>query len=87
VLASVAGVGLPGGASYFAPITPVFLAFGLPTEAIPVLFAVDTIPDMIETVGNVTADMATAAIVSRRSGGTSRVSRATSAVPRSGELH
>lgn len=86
VLASVAGVGLPSGASYFAPITPVFLAFGLPTEAIPVLFAVDTLPDMIETVGNVTAEMATA-IVSRRSGRTGRVSRATSAIPRSGELH
>lgn len=67
ILASVGGVGLPSGASFFAPITPVFLAVGLPTEAIPVLFAVDTIPDMIETVGNVTADMATAAIISRRS--------------------
>jgi proton glutamate symport protein len=64
VLMSIAGVGLPSGASYFGPITPVFLSVGLPVEAIAILFAVDTIPDMIETASNVTADMATAAVVS-----------------------
>jgi proton glutamate symport protein len=63
VLMSVGGVGLPSGASYFGPITPVFLAVGLPLEVIPVLFAVDTIPDMVETVTNVTADMTAATIV------------------------
>ena len=67
IAVSVGGVGLPSGASYFGPITPVFLSLGLPAETIPVLFAVDTIPDMIETVGNVTADLATAVIVSRAS--------------------
>jgi Na+/H+-dicarboxylate symporter len=64
VLMSVAGVGLPSGASYFGPITPVFLSVGLPVETIAILFAVDTIPDMIETVTNVTADMATVVAVS-----------------------
>jgi Na+/H+-dicarboxylate symporter len=64
VLMSIGGVGLPSGASYFAPITPVFLSVGLPLEAIPVLFAVDTVPDMVETVTNVTADMAVTTIVS-----------------------
>ena len=67
VLMSIAGVGLPSGASYFGPITPVFLSVGLPVEAIAILFAVDTIPDMVETVTNVTADLATAAVVSRAS--------------------
>jgi Na+/H+-dicarboxylate symporter len=66
VLMSVGGVGLPSGASYFAPITPVFLSVGLPLEAIPMLFAVDTIPDMVETATNVTADMAAVAIVDSR---------------------
>jgi Na+/H+-dicarboxylate symporter len=65
VLMSVAGVGLPSGATYFGPITPVFLAVGLPVDAIAILFAVDTIPDMIETVANVTADLAVTAVVSR----------------------
>jgi proton glutamate symport protein len=63
VLMSVGGVGLPSGASYFAPITSVFLSVGLPTEAIPILFAVDTIPDMVETTTNVTANMTAATIV------------------------
>jgi len=63
VLVSIGGVGLPSGASYFAPITTVFLAVGLPLQAIPILFAVDTIPDMLETVTNVTADMTATTIV------------------------
>ncbi|RPH55030.1 MAG: dicarboxylate/amino acid:cation symporter [Lysobacterales bacterium] len=66
VLMSIGGVGLPSGASYFAPITPVFLAVGLPVEAIALLFAVDAIPDMIATVANVTGDMAVTTIVSPR---------------------
>jgi proton glutamate symport protein len=65
VLMSIGGVGLPSGASYFAPITPVFLSVGLPLEAIPILFAVDTIPDMVETASNVTADMTATTIVNQ----------------------
>jgi Na+/H+-dicarboxylate symporter len=61
---SIAGVGLPSGASYFGPITPVFLSVGLPIEATAILFAVDAIPDMIETATNVTADLATTAALS-----------------------
>jgi Na+/H+-dicarboxylate symporter len=68
VLMSVGGVGLPSGASYFAPITSVFLSVGLPTEAIPILFAVDTIPDMVETTTNVTANMTAATIVNHYAG-------------------
>jgi proton glutamate symport protein len=64
VLMSIAGVGLPSGASYFGPITPVFLSVGLPIEATAILFAVDAIPDMIETATNVTADLATTAALS-----------------------
>jgi Na+/H+-dicarboxylate symporter len=66
VLMSIGGVGLPSGASYFAPITPVFLSVGLPLEAIPILFAVDTIPDIVETASNVTADMTAATIVNHQ---------------------
>lgn len=66
ILMSIGGVGLPTGASFFAPITPVFMSVGLPLEAIPILFAVDTVPDMVETVSNVTADMTATAIVSHQ---------------------
>jgi Na+/H+-dicarboxylate symporter len=68
VLMSIGGIGLPSGASYFAPITPVFLSVGLPLEAIAILFAVDTIPDMVETASNVTADMTATTIVNHHAG-------------------
>jgi proton glutamate symport protein len=66
VLMSIGGVGLPSGASFFAPITPVFLSVGLPLEAIPILFAVDTIPDILETGANVTADLTATTVVGRQ---------------------
>jgi len=65
VLMSIGGVGLPSGASFFAPITPFFLSVGLPLEVIPILFAVDTIPDILETGANVTADLTATILVSR----------------------
>ena len=68
VLMSIGGVGLPSGASFIAPITPVFLSVGLPVEAIPVLFAVDTIPDIVETGANVTADLTATTVVNRHVG-------------------
>jgi proton glutamate symport protein len=68
VLMSIGGIGLPSGASYFAPITPVFLSVGLPLEAIAILFAVDTIPDTVETASNVTADMTATTIVNHHAG-------------------
>ncbi len=66
VLMSIGGVGLPGGAGFFV-IIPVFLAVGLPVEGVGILLAVDTIPDMFQTVNNVTADMAVTTIVARSS--------------------
>ena len=65
VLVGIGGVGLPGGANFFASFVPVFLAVGLPIEGVGILLAVDTIPDMFQTVNNVTADMAATTIVAR----------------------
>ena len=65
VLVGIGGVGLPGGANFFASFAPVFLAAGLPIEGVGILLAVDTIPDMCQTVNNVTADMAATTIVAR----------------------
>ena len=42
-----------------------FSAVGLPIEGVGILLAVDTIPDMFQTVNNVTADMAATTIVTR----------------------
>lgn len=60
---SLAAVGLPAQVSFFASIGPVCLAIGVPIELLPLLLAVETIPDIFRTFGNVTADMAVTRIV------------------------
>jgi len=59
--------GVPGGGIIVA--APIFLAVGLPVGALGMLIAVDTIPDMLRTPANVTADLTVAAILARRSRG------------------
>lgn len=63
---SVGTVGLPGSASFFASIAPICLALGAPVDLLAILIAVEVIPDIFRTVGNVTADMAAAVIVDRK---------------------
>ena len=64
---SVAAVGLPAQVSFFAIIGPVCLAMGVPIDLLPLLLAIETIPDIFRTLGNVTADLAVARIVGNRS--------------------
>ncbi|WP_029417399.1 dicarboxylate/amino acid:cation symporter [Brevundimonas bacteroides] len=63
---SVGTVGLPGQVSFFASIAPICLAMGVPIEVLPLLLAVEVVPDIFRTIGNVTADMAAARIVEGR---------------------
>ncbi len=65
VATSLASVSLPGQVSFFASIAPICMALGLPVDILPILIAVEVIPDIFRTVGNVTADMALTAIVAR----------------------
>ena len=65
VLMSVASVGLPGQVSFFASIAPICLAMGVPVGMLPLLLAVETIPDIFRTIGNVTADVAVTAVLAR----------------------
>jgi Na+/H+-dicarboxylate symporter len=62
---SLAAVGLPAQVSFFATIGPVCLAIGVPIELLPLLLAVETLPDIFRTFGNVTADLAVTRIVGR----------------------
>ncbi|RVT90560.1 cation:dicarboxylase symporter family transporter [Sphingomonas crocodyli] len=62
---SLAAVGLPAQVSFFATIGPVCLAMGVPLTLLPLLLAVETIPDIFRTVGNVTADLAVLRIAGR----------------------
>lgn len=60
---SVAAVGLPAQVSFFAIIAPVCLAMGVPVVLLPLLLAIETLPDIVRTLGNVTADLAVTRIV------------------------
>ncbi|MET0272094.1 MAG: cation:dicarboxylase symporter family transporter [Phenylobacterium sp.] len=62
---SVASVGLPGQVSFFMSTGPICLVLGLPLDLLPILIAVEVIPDIFRTVGNVTGDMAVTAILAR----------------------
>lgn len=65
---SLAAVGLPAQVSFFATIAPICLAIGVPLVMLPLLLAVESVPDLFRTVGNVTADLAVARIVGRQAG-------------------
>ncbi|MET0360500.1 MAG: cation:dicarboxylase symporter family transporter, partial [Sphingobium sp.] len=65
---SLAAVGLPAQVSFFATIGPVCLAMGIPIETLPLLLAVESVPDLFRTVGNVTADLAVVRLAGRKTG-------------------
>ena len=60
---SIGTVGLPGQVSFFASMAPICLALGVPLELLPLLLAVEVIPDIFRTLGNVSADMAVTAVL------------------------
>lgn len=64
---SLAAVGLPAQVSFFTTIGPVCIAMGVPLTLLPVLLAVETVPDIFRTLGNVTADLAVARLAGRSS--------------------
>ncbi len=65
-LVSFGVAGLPGASSFFASVVPICLAMGVPTSLLAILIAVEVIPDLFRTVGNVTADVALTRIVARQ---------------------
>jgi Na+/H+-dicarboxylate symporter len=62
---SVAAVGLPGQVSFITSVAPICLALGLPVELIGVLIAVEMVPDVFRTIGNVTGDLAVTTLAHR----------------------
>lgn len=57
--------GLPNQITFFAAYAPPALAAGLPIELLPLMLAVDAIPDMAYTLSNVTADLGIATLLGR----------------------
>jgi Na+/H+-dicarboxylate symporter len=68
VVISIGSVGLPGAASFMGTNLPVTSAMGLPVEPLGLLLALDVVPDIFATLGNVTADMTVTSVLARRHG-------------------
>jgi Na+/H+-dicarboxylate symporter len=62
---SYGAVSLPGEVSYISSIAPIALALGVPIAPLGLLVAVEMVPDIFRTVGNVTHDVALTTIVDR----------------------
>lgn len=67
VLTSLGSVSLPAQITFFASIAPVAGALGAPVAPLGLLIAVETIPDIFRTLGNVTMDLAVTLTVAARS--------------------
>ena len=65
VAVAVASAGLPGGTSFFLACVPIAAAMGVPVTLLPLLLAVEVIPDIFRTIGNVTGDVAVTAALGR----------------------
>ena len=60
---SIGSVGLPGQVSFIASVAPICGALGLPVDVLGILVAVEILPDIFRTIGNVTADVAVTVLV------------------------
>ena len=65
---TMGAVGIPGQASFVTSIAPICIVMGVPIEPIGLLIAVETMPDLMRTMGNVSMDVAATATVAHRSG-------------------
>jgi proton glutamate symport protein len=63
---SVSSIGLPGQSSFFVSIAPICVALGVPVTVLPLLLALEVIPDIFRTIGNVTADLTVTAALDHR---------------------
>ena len=65
---SYGAVSLPGEVSYISSIAPIAMALGVPIAPLALLVAVEMVPDIFRTLGNVTLDVAVTAVVDRSTG-------------------
>ena len=65
---SYGAVSLPGEVSFISSIAPIAIALGIPIAPLALLVAVEMIPDIFRTVGNVTMDVAVTTAVTRSAG-------------------
>ena len=65
---SYGAVSLPGEVSFISSIAPIAMALGVPVAPLALLVAVEMIPDIFRTVGNVTHDVVVTTVVDRSAG-------------------
>jgi proton glutamate symport protein len=64
-ITTLGAVSLPGQVSFVTSIAPICAAMGVPIELLGILIAVETIPDIFRTLGNVSMDLAVTSTVTR----------------------
>ncbi|NJR78274.1 dicarboxylate/amino acid:cation symporter [Sphingomonas corticis] len=67
-LTSLGSVSLPGSVSFLSAISPIASTIGAPVAPLGLLVAVETLPDITRTLGNVTMDVATTVLLARWNG-------------------
>jgi len=68
VLCSIGVAGVASAASFFATLIPIAIAMGVPLAPLALLIAVEMLPDIVRTLGNVTMNVAVASVVDREPG-------------------
>ncbi len=64
-LVSLSSVSLPGTLSFVVSVGPIAMAMGVPIEPLALLVAVEMLPDVMRTLGNVTMNVAVTSTVDR----------------------
>ena len=65
---SYAAISLPGEITFISSIAPIAMALGVPIAPLALLVAVEMVPDIFRTLGNVTMDVAVTTAVDRSAG-------------------
>jgi Na+/H+-dicarboxylate symporter len=64
-LVSLAAVGVASSITFFTTLVPISLTMGVPLDLLPLLIAVETLPDFSRTLGNVFGDVGVTAWAAR----------------------
>lgn len=65
---TIGAAGIPGQATFFTSIAPICLAMGVDVAPLALLIAVETLPDIMRTLGNVSMDVAATTVATRGAG-------------------
>ena len=68
-ITTMGAASLPGQISFVSSIAPIGVAMGVPVEPLALLVAVETFPDLVRTLGNVTMNLAVTSVISERVAG------------------